>query len=480
MSEKKIDISKILTALKRLSIGQVVFWVLAFALAVAAFVFTRGFVATWSLTQLPGIAVTRAADAAATPSPGDAVPTPEVVAPDSNLPEPWDGGSRVTILFIGLDARDTDAENDTPRSDTMILFTIDPLSKTAGVLSIPRDMWVNIPGGFGYGKINTAYALGEAYKLPGGGPGLAMKTVEQFLGVPVQYYAQVDFHAFEEAIDAMGGLYICIPYKIRVDPIGPKPKQAIDKGCQTLPGYLVLAYARNRKTEGGDVDRAERQQQVIMALRDQVLSPENFPSMVAQAPDIYNEAAAGLRTNLSFEDALRLATLATQIPVSEIKRGVINFDMVILGTSPDGLSIFKPIPDKIRVLRDEIFQTGGALSPMAVGDPVDLMRADAARVKVLNGAYGIVEATNLASRTQQYLASQGMNVVGVGNADNTYDQSKIVLHGPNLYTLRYLLDLFQARSNHQISFRFDPNADADIEIMLGNDWALNNPMPPAQ
>ena len=103
------------------------------------------------------------------------------------------------------------------------VITIDPISKTAGMISIPRDLWVNIPG-FGYSRINTAYSSGEGSKLPGGGPGLAMKTVEQLLGVPIQYYAQVDFKAFEEAIDAMGGLYICIPETLRVSVIGKDNK----------------------------------------------------------------------------------------------------------------------------------------------------------------------------------------------------------------------------------------------------------------
>ncbi len=103
----------------------------------------------------------------------------------------------MTIMLVGLDYRDWLANQGPSRSDTMILLTIDPVSKTAGMLSIPRDMWVDIPG-FGYSKINNAYAWGELYKLPGGGPGLAMKTVENFLGIPIQYYAQVDFSAFVE------------------------------------------------------------------------------------------------------------------------------------------------------------------------------------------------------------------------------------------------------------------------------------------
>ena len=471
MTEKKFDFQKIL---KKLPLGMIITWLVAIGLAIGTFVFLRDFVASFDMLNLPGLAVVDSLDAAPL---ADGAPQPEVAveAPVSNLPDAWDGASRVTILFLGLDARDLDT--DAPRSDTMILFTIDPMSKTAGMISIPRDMWVDIPGGFGYGKINTAYALGEQYKLPGGGPALAMQTVERFMGVPIQYYAQVDFHAFEEAIDAMGGLYMCVDKKIRIDPIGPKPKEPFEKGCSIRHGYQVLAYARDRKSEeGGDITRAEHQQEVIMALRDQVLSPENFPDMVKIAPDVYKEAASGLRTNMSFEDALRLAALATQIDVSQIKRGVINYEMGILDRSPDGLSIMKPLPDQIRVLRDDIFTASGALSPQAVGSPVELMQAQASRVNVLNGAYGIVEATELASRSQVYFTSQGMNVVGIGSADKSYDRTTVVLHNADLYTLRYILSLVQA-SNHQVIFRFDPAAGSDVDIMLGNDWALNNPMP---
>jgi len=472
MTEKKFDFKKIL---KNLPIGMIIAWVVALALAIGAFTFLRNFVAQWDMTNLPGMAIVDSPETVPLAE-GTPLPEEEVEAPESNLPEPWDGASRVTILFLGLDSRDLDL--DAPRSDTMILFTIDPMSKTAGMLSIPRDMWVDIPGGFDYGKINTAYALGEQYKLPGGGPELAVKTVEQFMGVPIQYYAQVNFSAFEEAIDAMGGLYMCVDQKFMVDPIGPKPKQPFKKGCSVRYGYMVLAYARDRKsTEGGDVDRAKRQQEVIMAIRDQVLAPENFPDMVKLAPHIYQEASAGLRTNMSFEDALRLAALASQIDITQIKRGVIDYEMSILERSPDGLSIVKPIPDQIRILRDDIFTTSGALSPQAVGEPTTLMQTQASRVNILNGAYGIVEATELAARTQVYFTSQGMNVVGIGSADRSYDRTTVVLHNADLYTLRYILDLVQANSNQQVVFRFDPAAGSDIDIMLGNDWALNNPMP---
>ena len=456
--------------LKRISIWQIIFLVVAIALAILAFIFTRNFVAGWQITNLPGVAVTY--DEQGQPEIVSDVPVPEDVAvPEPDLPPAWDGGSRVTLLFIGLDERDWEIGEGAPRSDTMILFTIDPISKTAGMLSIPRDMWVNIPG-FGYSRINTAYSSGEGNKLPGGGPGLAVKTVEQFLGVPIQYYAQVDFKAFEEAIDAMGGLYLCPGERITIDPIGPKPPVKMGPNCQKYWGYEVLGYARNRKTKNGDVDRAERQQKVVMALVDQVFSPENFPDMVSRAPQIYEEAQAGLRTNLTFDEALRLGVLLSQVPKENIKRGVIDFSMVTLDNVTLGgqnASIFKPIPDKIRVLRDEIFLAEGPLSPMASGDPVALMQQDAARVRVVNGTF----TQGLAERAGNYLLSQGMQVLEAGAyADRQYDRTVIVLYGPKVYTLRYLITTFGVTATHQIVISPDAASPVDVEVRVGAD-AIN-------
>jgi LCP family protein required for cell wall assembly len=397
------------------------------------------------------------------------------------MPPPWDGASRVTILIIGLDYRDWLAAQETPeiqgppRSDTMILLTIDPISKTAGMLSVPRDMWVNIPGGFGYGKINTAYALGEAYKLPGGGPGLAMKTVENFLGVPIQYYAQIDFGAFTRMIDEIGCLDLDITETITLDPIGKhNTVYDVKPGRYHLCGEFVLAYARARYTEGGDVDRARRQQQVIFAIRDKILSLDILPTLVAKAPVLYQELSAGIHTNLSLDDALKLAMLARQISMENIKKGVIDYSMMTIGTSPDGLDIFKPIPDKIRELRDEIFG-GGALSPMATGDQAQLLRDEGARVAVLNAGSGIA---GLAQDVSDYLTSQGMNVVLIGNTIDhpefpifyyTEGYTTVVDYSGKPYALRFLMSLMGLGSG-QIQLKYTPNSPVDVVIFLRGDW----------
>ena len=249
---------------------------------------------------------------------GTAIPTSN--APQIAPPPPWDGASRVTILIVGLDYGDWSTDRNGPsRSDTMILLTIDPVTKTAGMLSVPRDMWVNIPG-FGYNKINNAYAFGDEYKLPGGGPGLAVKTVENFLGINIQYYAQIEFTTFEKMIDTIGGVCLTIPEEIKVGRTF-EHSVTLKPGYQCLDGKSTLGYARNRYTSNGDVDRAGRQQQVILAIRDKVIQPANFLSLISQAPTLYNELSGGINTNLPVSDAMRLAVLAKDIPLDSIQTG---------------------------------------------------------------------------------------------------------------------------------------------------------------
>jgi LCP family protein required for cell wall assembly len=360
----------------------------------------------------------------------------------------------------------------------MIAVTIDPLTKTAGMLSIPRDMWVNIPS-FGYGRINMAYYYGEGSKLPGGGPELARKTAEQFLGVPIDYYAQIDFGTFVEFIDLIGGIDIDNDEELRLDPVG-SGKDKIKLTCcgmRHLNGEKTLAYVRFRKDKEGDVARSKRQLKAILAIRNKVLDPQNFPVLLGKAQQFYDEFSAGIKTNMPFDTALRLGVLARDIPMESIKQGVIDYTMVALDDVVLGgqnANIMKPLPDKIRVLRDEIFTSGGPSSPLAAqGDPTALMKADGARVRFLNGSY----TPGLDVNTGNYFLAQGLGVTEVGTADRAYDATVIVLHSPKLYTLKYLQAVFGISSSTQILIQPDPASTVDVEVFLGNDWANNNTIP---
>jgi LCP family protein required for cell wall assembly len=482
MAEKKFNTKN--KTFPRIKIGQIILLVAGLALAVGLFIFLQGFVACWRLTSLPGMPPTNCKTLAGnnplyTPQPGtegtpgaaDLSSTPVVSAPALELPLPWDGASRVTVLVIGLDYRDWQVGEGAPRSDTMILLTIDPVSKTAGMMTIPRDLWVNIPG-FGYGKINTAYSLGAGNNLPGGGPGLARKTVENVIGVPINYFAQVDFSTFEAFVDAIGGVKVDVTEAIELTPVGTRDHTILQPGRYTLDGPLALAYARNRYTTGDDMGRSKRQMQIIMAIRERVTNPTYWPKLAANAYPLYENLSSGINTDMSFDDAFRLGLLAREIPKESIQQGTIDYTMVLIGKSPDGLDILIPLPDKIRELRDQIFSASGTLSPMAQGDPVALMQAEGARVSVLN-ASGV---TGLAAETGDYLTGQGMNVVNVGNPSEFPGTTVIIDHSGKPYALKYLMQLMNL-SSAQIRIRFDPNAAADIEILLGPEWANNNPMP---
>jgi LCP family protein required for cell wall assembly len=440
--------------------------VLAVIGAVYGYRLARYIVSTNETFSLPGDPVVNSGmeseDTDATPAASEA---PEASLP---TPEPWDGVSRVNVLIMGLDYRDWEAGN-IPHSDTMILLTLDPVNNTAGIVSIPRDLWVSVPG-YGYAKINTAYYLGELNNLPGGGAALAAETVEEFLGVPVHFYAQIDFQAFVDFIDHIEGVRLTFDEPMVLDRIGKWNTVTIEPGRITLPGEYALAYVRSRSTEGGDFDRAARQQILIMAVRDRILEFDMLPTLVANAPAIYKDISGGINTNMSLNQVIQLAWSAIGVERDNISQVIINNEYISLGKSPDDLDILIPIPDKIRLLRDEVFSTDGALGPVAEGEPEEVIAEESARVSIRNGSY----QSGLAGTTAAWLGDQGFNVVDQTDADYTV-YSQIYVYGSTPYALDWLVDTLGLTSN-SIYYRYDPSAAYDLVVVLGDDWAGNNPM----
>jgi len=465
----------------RLTLGLLIaFGIVAIITAILTLSLVRNLVSSWEMTKLPGVPQANASTteellelAASGDMPMDK-PLQSAEGPEA---EPWDGVSRVTILVMGLDYRDWEA-GETPRTDSMMLATIDPVTNTAGLLSIPRDMWVTIPG-FDHAKINTAYYLGEVYNLPGGGPALAVETVEQFIGVDIDFYAQIDFAAFVKLIDEIGGLDIIVKEeRITVDPIGPANTVILTEGMQNLDGATTLAYARARYTDGGDFDRADRQQRVVLAVLEQITTFNMLPTLVAKAPKLYNDVSSGIQTNMNLTQAIQLARLAITLDKRSIKQRVIPPDVVTEGVSPDGLSILVPIPDEIRMIRDQVFSTGGSASPIStiqgtkeVGDPAQLAQSEQARISIQNGT----QNPGLAQTTGDFFRSQGLNIVEETNADQIYNTTTIIIYNGKPYTIKYLSELMDIPVSH-IYNRYDPNAYADVVVILGSTWADNNPM----
>lgn len=437
-----------------------IIWLAAFAVIglVAACIFfnlVRDLVRNWNTTAL-----------VEPPATGLTVTDPKTGQPVvMDIPN-WDGVERVTVLVLGIDERKQ--ETGPFRTDTMLVLTIDPASKTAAMLSIPRDLWVQIPAMDTDGKINTAHFLGDAYNYPGGGPALAVETVQESLGIPIDYYVRVNFNAFEKVVDAIGGVEICVPEPID-DPLYPAfdnygyDPLHIDAGCQTMNGTLALKYARTRHT-GTDFDRAKRQQQVLLAIRDKVIKQNLLPQLVAQAPTLLDTLQSSVKTDLSLDQMIKLAKLATQIDPKNIKQATIDENMVVAYNAPTNppQNVLVPIRDKIRELRDQLFNS------VPVAQPIGTAAAPqpgAARIRVENGT----QINGLAARTSDRLTAQGFKVAEVDSADRfDYAQSQIISYLPDTATAQAVAQALGLPASSIVTST--ANSPIDVKIILGSDY----------
>jgi LCP family protein required for cell wall assembly len=269
---------------------------------------------------------------------------------------PWDGRSRFTFVLAGLDRRPGE-RGLAYRTDSMMLISIDPVSQSIGVLSIPRDLYVQIPGYTNLQRVNTPMVFGET-RQPGYGPTLLMQTVQLNLGIRVHDYVVVDFQAFIDIIDAIGGIQVTTDYTIN-DRTFPDLAYGYDPfylpaGTHQLNGYNALRFARTRHGDS-DIARARRQQQTLLAIRDRILNFGQLPSLIGQAPAIWQSLANNVYTGLTFEQIIQLALYVKDIPAENIRMGVINFDYLIPYTTPDGASVLVPNRAALGSLMVQVF-----------------------------------------------------------------------------------------------------------------------------
>lgn len=379
----------------------------------------------------------------------------------------WTGTDAVTVLILGIDERAQ--EEDFWRTDTMILATLDPVTMKAGLLSIPRDLWVPIPG-YTENRINTAHALGDAYEHPGGGPALAVETVEYNLGIDnIDYYVRVNFQAFVDMVDLIGGIDIYVEETID-DPEYPDPNYGFDPlyiepGWHHFYGDMALKYARVRHTSGGDFDRARRQQQVIEAVLERVTDTKMLPQLAARAPEIWQtvETSVKLDPDLQLDEVIALANLAIQVePEDRISR-VIDERCTLYAQTPDGAQILVPLRDRIRDVRDEVFGLKVA------SDEMPTVANEEATISVLNGAgsHGLAHATAL------YLEAHGVPVTEYSNADRQdYATSLVILNRDKPMTALQILSLLGLPESAIVNGA-NPTAETDIVVILGADYATS-------
>ena len=355
---------------------------------------------------------------------------------------PWNGTDPVNIVMVGLDQR----TNEFPHTDTMLIASIDPKTDSVRMLSVPRDLWVNIPNYYA-DRINDAYGFG--------GTPLLIKTAEGVVNIPIRYYAVIDFKGFEKVIDALGGVTIDVKHPIN-DPTFPAPvgngfaPLHIRAGVQHMNGRLALDYVRTRHDDPlGDLGRNQRQQQLLLALKHQALQP----ATLFKIPTVLDALGHAVKTNFPYADLTYLARVVATAPKSHTRHLGLNYanNSVSNFTTSAGAEVLLPNWPVIHTITKNLFY-----------DP----RLRSASVEVLNGTGTPGQAGELG----RWMRQSGFKVPSVGNADNSnYQHTEVIQNssvGGGDYVARMAADLLQVK----VTSRAVPGSRYPVVVIVGGGW----------
>ncbi|HXG35405.1 MAG TPA: LCP family protein [Dehalococcoidia bacterium] len=376
---------------------------------------------------------------------------------------------RINILVMGLDRRLDEPKDMATRTDTIFIMTVDPFGKTGGVLSIPRDLLVEIPngrGGYFEDRINVAYELGELgyVSFPGGGPGLAKATIERNFGIPIDNYLVLDFANFIEIIDEIGGIDIEVPEylydpeyqdcnRCALEPIEFEP------GLQHMDGKRALAYARIRYGSN-DLERIERQQQLMRATADKA-ARINFISP-AKALSLYKKYKDAVKTDLSDFRLPGLSRLASQIPADQIN--MLSLRDAVYDCLYCPAAVLLADWGRVEQIKQQLFLDG-------------YVRSEAALVEIQNGT----DIPGVAALVAEKLALNGFPADQILLADNSASniiETKIYNIGAKNYTAQKLAEWLGIPATQIVSGSAEllgaVNGHADIIILAGTDVTLSS------
>lgn len=356
------------------------------------------------------------------------------LVPSSDKALAGENDDRINILLLGVGGEGHEGAN---LSDTIMLSSLQPSTKQVSLVSIPRDLVSPVSD---WQKVNSINAYAEKDN-PGSGGEVTSKAFSELLQVPIDYYIRVDFNGFSEIIDELGGIEVNVEntlddytYPILGQEDNPNyyarfEHLHIDKGLQTMDGSLALKYARSRHAsnyEGSDFARARRQQLVLEAIKDKLLSTRTLlnPVMVTK---LVNEFNKNISTNLKAWEVLRLWEMFKDVDRTQIINKVLSDapdGLLVAGRGENGAYILTPRSgnfSEVRSLVKNIFATSSA-EIVATPSKKIIRINDDASVVILNGTW----INGLASKSSALLQQSGFNILKVGNSpERTYEKTTI-------------------------------------------------------
>jgi len=274
----------------------------------------------------------------------------------------------INIVLLGSDRRPDWMDWHT---DVVQVVSVQPEGPSVSILSIPRDLYVYIPG-FWMSRINFADMYGELYGYDGGGPALVRQTLLYNLGIPIAHYVRVDFDGFIGIVDILGGVDIPVHCRLEdhwpyPDEKGEYPIRVLEPGVHHMDGETALWYARSRKTSSVFA-RERRQQQVLEAIWRKSRSLDILPRL----PQLWNQYRHMVTTDLTLIDVARLAEVAFRLESRSIRTRSIGYQHVIPWTTPKGGSVFLPNWEEIEPLVTEVLGPAAATQPWTAAYPIEV------------------------------------------------------------------------------------------------------------
>ncbi|HEY8552479.1 MAG TPA: LCP family protein [Thermaerobacter sp.] len=353
----------------------------------------------------------------------------------------------LTILILGVDAGAGIGEPAAPqRSDTIMVARVDPHTGRVGLLSIPRDTRVPIPGRPHPEKIAHAHAYGQAEGGPGAGARRVAETLEAFLGIQIDHFVEVDFDGFRALVDAVGGVEVCIDKPMRYTARSQNLHIDLEPGCQVLDGEKALQYVRYR--QDGDIFRIQRQQRFLRALAEKVLSMRG----VLKLPQLASTLGRQVTTDMPTGRMLGLAALLPKFDTAKLEMGILPGEPGYV----DGISYW--LVDAEDARREALKILAG----------VDVDGNGAVRVEVLNGNGRRGAAGSMA----EVLRQLGFQVVAVGNAGRFDVAATTVLVRPGDEGVGQRLQeaLAGAGASVRLETVDDLPEDVDARVVVGRDF----------
>ena len=350
------------------------------------------------------------------------------------VPNPWRDETRVRIVLIGADER----KGDIGRSDTLMVFYLNPQTKQAALLSLPRDMRAAIPG-HRTGKINQAFSLG--------GPELSRQTVEGVIGEPMDYYAKLNFEGFKDIVDTLGGVDLEVETRMDRDDYAGSLHIHLRPGYQHLNGEQAMGYVRYRNDS--DYNRMARQRKFLRELADQKLTARNFLRVVAALPKV-NDA---LDTTLTFPELQALIQMAHEIDPDS----VLGEQVPVLDASRGGVFYSQLDED---AFRDTLARIQEHLdSPPPTTCEVDLVDASG--------------ETGAGAQVAERLKAKGFRVAGVRLADGQRRHTEVRYKADELHTARWVTEIIECG---KAVGEEDPLAyyekNAPVRVIVGSDYEV--------